>query len=118
MSDAPEFTIFMQVKTKPEWLALPPPRRFAFFLEEVLPILARQPQVTMKFFESEAFNADVTDILVWSAKDLMQYQAIVEGLRETRFWGHYFEIVSILPTIENAFAHHYRDNPITAGMSG
>jgi chlorite dismutase len=114
MTTAPAtFTIFMLVRTTPTWLALPPEQRFAFFREHIVPVLAKRPQVTMRFFESEAFNSEVTDILAWETTDLMAWQAIAEDLRETRFWGHYFEIVSILPAIENAYARHYGDAALT-----
>jgi hypothetical protein len=36
-----------------------------------------------------------------------------EELRETQFWGTYFEIVEIIPAIENAYALYYEVKPIT-----
>lgn len=104
------FTIFMQVKTTPAWLALSPQRRFAFLGETIEPILARHPSVRMRFFDTEFYAADVTDVIVWETKDLAAYQAIVEALRETPFWGQYFEVVSIVPGVENAYADAY-DRP-------
>lgn len=100
-------TIYMLVRTNPAWLALEPKARFAFFQTEILPTLKATPSVTMRFFESEAYNARVTDILVWETADLPAYWSIVERLRETPFWGHYFEIVEILPSVENAYVRHY-----------
>jgi hypothetical protein len=41
------------------------------------------------------------------------YQFLIEELRETRFWGTYFEIVEIVPAIENAYALYYAVEPIT-----
>ena len=46
-------------------------------------------------------------MLVWETADQAAYRAIVEGLRETPFWDHYFHIVDIIPAIENAYADHY-----------
>jgi hypothetical protein len=37
----------------------------------------------------------------------------VEELRETLFWGHYFEVVQILACIEDAYALHYHADPIS-----
>ncbi|MDQ0771765.1 hypothetical protein QF026_000231 [Streptomyces aurantiacus] len=32
---------------------------------------------------------------------------VIEALRETPFWDHYFEIVEILVGVENGYAKHY-----------
>jgi Darcynin, domain of unknown function len=105
-------SIFMHVKTTPEWLRLTPPERFAFADAHVRPLLAAHPAVSMRFYDAEAFSATSTDVLVWETDDLMAYQSIVEGLRETLFWGTYFDIVDIVPAIENAFAVHYDVEPL------
>jgi hypothetical protein len=106
------FTIFMLVKTSNDWLALSPEDRFAFLGRDIEPLLARHPDVRMRFFDAEAYNARVTDVVVWETRDLAQYQSLIEGLRESRFWGHYFEIVEILPAIEDGYAQHYEREPI------
>lgn len=111
-SRATTFTVFMQVKTTPAWLALSPERRFAFLGETIEPILGRHRAVRMRFFDTEFYSADVTDVIVWETEDLGQYQSIVEALRETPFWGQYFEVVSILPGVENAYADAYEREPV------
>ena len=103
---------FMQVCTTPAWLALTPDERFAFLGETIAPILGRHPDVTMRFFDSEAFNARYTDVVMWETASILSYQAIVEELRETAFWGHYFEVVDIIASIENAYARHYDVDPL------
>ena len=57
--------------------------------------------------DAEFYDARVSDVLVWETADQAAYRAIVEGLRETPFWDHYFHIVDIIPAIENAYADHY-----------
>jgi hypothetical protein len=98
---------FMLVRTTPTWLALTPTERFAFLGEVIAPILGRHPDVSMRFFDSEAFHAAYSDVVMWETESLLSYQAIVEELRETLFWGHYFEVVDIVASIENAYALHY-----------
>jgi hypothetical protein len=98
---------FMLVRTTPSWLALTPTERFGFLGEVIAPILGRHPDVSMRFFDSEAFSAEYSDVVMWETGTLLSYQAIVEELRETRFWGHYFEVVDIVASIENAYALHY-----------
>jgi hypothetical protein len=95
---------FMLVKTTATWLQIPTPKRFEFIEEAIKPILAKHPAVKMRFFDSEAFSGKFTDVLMWETADIWEYQAVVEKLRETLFWGTYFEIVEIVPAIENAYA--------------
>ncbi len=106
------YTVFMQVKTTPAWLALSPEKRFAFLGETIEPIIGRHGAVKMRFFDTEFYNAEVTDVIMWETKDLKAYQAIVEDLRETPFWGAYFDVVSILPGVENAYADAYGRRPV------
>jgi hypothetical protein len=98
---------FMLVQTTPTWLALSPTDRFAFLGEAIAPILGRHQNVSMRFFDSEAFHAAYTDVVMWETANLLSYQAIVEELRENPFWGHYFEVVDSVASIENAYALHY-----------
>jgi hypothetical protein len=109
---ASTFTVFMHVKTTQAWLALSPERRFAFLGETIEPILGKHRAVRMRFFDTEFYSAEVTDVIVWETKDLAQYQSIIEALRETPFWGQYFEVVSILPGVENAYADAYDREPV------
>lgn len=101
------YTIFMLVRTTPEWLALSPAQRFGFLGSDIEPLLKQYPQVGMRFYDTEFFNSEVTDVIVWETRELDAYRAVVEGLRESPFWDRYFNVVSILPGIENAYADHY-----------
>jgi hypothetical protein len=103
---------FMLVRTTPQWLALAPSDRFGFLGESIAPILGAHTDVSMRFFDSEAFHANYTDVIMWETASLMSYQAIVEELRETPFWGTYFEVVDIVASIENAYALHYDVTPL------
>ena len=105
------FSIFMLVKTTNVWLTLSPEERFAFLDREINPILQKYPDVNMQFFDTEGFNSRVTDVVLWKTQDLESYQAVVENLREGNFWGTYFEVIEILPGIENAYASYYEVDP-------
>ena len=106
-------TFFMMTKTTNAWLALAPKERLAYVGTRLEPLLKKHPTVKLRYFESEAFSSRYTDILMWEAADVSEYQALVEELRETEFWGTYFEIVEIVPAIENAYARHYGVTPIS-----
>jgi hypothetical protein len=95
---------FMLLKTTATWLQIPTSKRFEFLDETIKPILRQHPGVNMRFFDSEAFSGRFTDVLMWETANVKEYQALVEKLRETPFWGTYFEIVEIVPAIENAYA--------------
>ena len=101
------YTIFMLVRTTEAWLGLAPEQRFAFLRTDIEPLLKRHRAVALRFFDTEFFNSDVTDVLMWETADLAAYQSLIEGLRDTRFWDQYFKVVSILPGVENAYAAHY-----------
>ena len=97
----------MLVRTTTNWIALAPKDRFAFVATEIKPILERHRDVSMRFFDSEAFNGHFSDVILWETSGLLSYQAVVEELRETRFWDFYFEVREIIPSIENAYAIQY-----------
>ena len=103
---------FMLVRTTAAWLQLPPSDRFAFLGEMIVPVLGRNPEVHMRFFDSEAFASRFSDVIMWETHDVLAYQAVVEELRETAFWGTYFEVREIVPSIENACARHYGVTPV------
>lgn len=70
------------------------------------------PAVKMRFFDTDGFNSRVTDVMIWETEDLTAYQSVVESLRESDFWDTYFEIVEMLPGIENGYATHYGVDPM------
>ncbi|MFI5782402.1 darcynin family protein [Nocardia sp. NPDC051570] len=111
----PNLTAFMLVKTLPAWLSLTVEERFRAFETEILPAVRDKVEgVRSRFFDTEFYSARVTDIWVWEARDHHSYQLVVEALRETPFWDHYFEVVDLLVGVENAYATNYgRDTVAT-----
>ncbi|MCZ8125240.1 MAG: hypothetical protein O9277_17665 [Magnetospirillum sp.] len=103
MSGKP-YTIFMLIRTTTNWLSLDTKARFAFVRETIGPILAAHPTVRMRFFDSEFFSAQVSDVVVWETVDLFAWRNLVDRLRETPFWGTYFDVTNIIPSVENSFA--------------
>jgi len=101
-------TVFMLVKTSPEWLGFSIERRFELLRQQFTPILRKHAaSVRLRFFDVEFYSARVTDLWLWDARDHQAYQLLVEDLRETMFWDRYFAIVEILPGVENAYAKNY-----------
>jgi Darcynin, domain of unknown function len=111
----PAVSIFMLVKTKREWLEFPPDQRFQLLAQDVQPLLTKyRADIRLRFYDVEFYSARVTDIWLWEARDHHSYQLLVEDLRETPFWDRYFEIVEILPGVENAYAKNYNREAISA----
>lgn len=102
-----KLSVFMLVKTNRSWLDMPPVKRFAFLDEEVRPLLQQCTDVRMRFFDSESFNARATDVIFWEVENIAVWQWMCDKLRETRFWGDYFDIVEILPALENGYSVMY-----------
>ncbi len=105
-------SIFMTLKATPAWLALPPAQRFGFLDATIRPLLAAHPAVALRYFDAEAYSAQVSDVALWETDDLAAYHSVVEALRETRFWDDYFAVVAIIPSIESGFAQHYGVAPL------
>jgi hypothetical protein len=103
-----DLTVFMLVKTTPEWLGFTIDERFAHFDSFMVPVLKKYAeQVRFRFFDTEFFSARVTDVWVWEAKSRHAYELVVEELRETPLWDRFFSIVEILAGVENAYARNY-----------
>jgi hypothetical protein len=101
-------TVFMLVKTTPEWLGFSVDERFRLMHEHIEPVLKKHAgQVSMRFYDIEFYSARVTDLWMWEASNHHAYELLVEDLRETPFWDRYFEIVEILPGVENGYARNY-----------
>jgi len=105
-------TVFMLIKATPAWLALPPKQRMAFFAEKIRPLLADRPQLRLRYFDAEFYTARCSDVMMWETDEPAVYRALVEDLRETLFWDHYFQVVEIIPAVEDAYADHYHEAPL------
>ncbi|QMU70345.1 darcynin family protein [Streptacidiphilus sp. P02-A3a] len=113
----PPVTAFILVKTTPAWLALTVPERVTAFTTQVLPAIeARTSGVRSRFYDTEFYSARVTDVWVWEAEDHHAYQLLIDALRETPFWDHYFEVVDLLVGTENGYARSYGLEPV-AGVT-
>jgi len=108
-------TVFMLVKTAPEWLGFSIDERFRLLGEHLQPIVSKhQAGVRLRFYDVEFYSARVTDLWMWEANDHHAYELLVEDLRETPFWDRYFDIVEILPGVENAYARNYGRRALAA----
>jgi hypothetical protein len=77
------------------------------------PILKQHAKAQMRFFDAEAHTTVCSDLLMWTVHDMRDYHALVEKLRETLFWDHYFQIIHIIPAMEDQYADHYEQAAIS-----
>lgn len=110
-----DLTVFMLVKTMPEWLGMPVAERFDHFNRYVGAILTKyEGEVRCRIVDTEFFSTRVTDVWVWEAKSRHAYEMVVEELRETPLWDRFFSIVEILAGVENAYARNYGREAVAA----
>jgi hypothetical protein len=100
-------TVFMLLRAQPSWLRLSRQARQDFIAAEVAPILARHPEVSLRFFDAEAFSGRCSDVAVWRVDDLKSWSFLMDALRDTAFFAEpYFEVVDIIPALEEAYAEY------------
>ena len=104
---APIFTFFMSLRSQSSWLALSRQQRQDYLAATVRPILARYPQVKLRFYDAEAFTGRCTDMAVWETSDLRAYYFLIDALRDTAFLGlPYFEVLDIVPGVEDGYQEY------------
>ncbi len=112
---APVMTFFMSLRSQPAWLALTRQERAEFVAATVRPIFARYPQVKLRFYDAEAFSGRCTDLAVFETADLRAYGFLIDALRDTPFLGlPYFEVLEIIPAVEDGYADYDRDRGVVA----
>ncbi|HUO00579.1 MAG TPA: darcynin family protein [Bradyrhizobium sp.] len=97
------FHIFVLLKTTRHWLDMPTEKRVDFLDKQIRPLLRQCPEVTIRWFEPEAFAARTTDIMLCETKDLASWAWLCDHLRDTPFWDHYFEVIEVFPSIEGNY---------------
>lgn len=99
------YTVFVLYQALPAWLSLSREQRSAVFQTEVLPVFSRyQAHVSVRLFDSEAFHAQVSDILLVTCDDLHQYYYFMEALRDTSLFSRpYILVKDVIVALEDGF---------------
>ncbi|MEH2276060.1 MAG: darcynin family protein [Nostoc sp.] len=106
-------TVFMLVKTTPEWLGIPVEERIKIARHTLQPLFDEfHNRLRLKWYDVEFYTARITDVWMIEAEDHQSYQLFCEKLRETPFWDRYFRVEEILPGEENAWAKNYEIDPL------
>lgn len=96
------YTVILMYEFTSKWLRLDWQQRANFRAEYVSPIFEKYSgQVQAKFYDAEAFDAEISDFMVLNTSDLKRYYFLMEELRETPlFADDYIKIRRILMGLE------------------
>ncbi len=108
-----KYTFFVHMNATKEWLSLTRKQRSGFVETVLGPIHAKYPKVTTRMFDIEAFSADCSDMIMYETESIQEYTFLIDAIRDTEIYTvPYFEIVRILPAVEEGFVdyeHHLND---------
>lgn len=96
-------TIFILLRALPAWLALPRSDRDDI-AEKAMASSGLAASGALRLYDCEAFTARCSDMAVVETTDLQGFYFAMERLRDSPLFAvPYFELIDILPGIENGF---------------
>lgn len=94
-------TIIILLKSTDLWLKQSTGKQALFFEEEIKPILKKMKnKVHVRFFNSESFNARISNYLIIETNSLHDYQDFFDALQETKVFGEFFSSQEIIMGVE------------------
>ena len=100
---AKKYTVFILLKALPAWLRLAREER-GRIADAAFAAAFSEGGISFRHFDAEAFNARASDVAMFETDDLRAYYFAIERLRDTPiFTQPYFELVEILPAIEDGY---------------
>ena len=99
---------FVLLRATPAWLALSRERRGELGAAHLQPLVQRaKPLLTMRYFDTEAFTAVSSDVMLTETADPTPHYFFMEALRDTPLLSTpYFEVVQIIPAIEDGYIEY------------
>lgn len=100
-----KYTILILYRSTTNWLSLSRKARDKEVQTNIQPLLEKyKEQLSIRFFDSEAFHAKTSDFLILSCDDLQQYYFFMEELRDSPFFtAPYIELNDVIIGYENGF---------------
>lgn len=101
-----KYVFFVLLRATPAWLRMSRAERRAQSAEYLAPLLAagEGEGLHMRYFDAEAFSALCSDVMMVETDDPQQHYFFMERLRDTPLITEpYFEVVQIVPTIEDGY---------------
>lgn len=107
-----KYVFFVLLRATPAWLRLGRDRRRDLVAEHLQPLVAASRELKMRYFDAEAFSAACSDLMMTETPDPQQHYYFMERLRDSPLICEpYFEILQIVPSIEEGYVEFERDNP-------
>ena len=98
------YTFFVHLSARKEWLQMNRSDRNSYFLILKKDIFEKYPDVLIRLFDAEAFTVFCSDLVMFETENIQSYYFLIEELRDSKIYTEpYFDVVSILPAIENGF---------------
>jgi len=98
------YVYFVHVRTTPAWLKLDRERRRVLAELHVYQPLEEFSDLKMRYFDAEAFTGRLTDIMMFETLSPESYYFFIERFRDSPLIADaYFEVVDIIPTLEEGF---------------
>ena len=98
------YTFFVHMNATRAWLALSHNERNDFTATVLAPLLGKYPNVSLRFYDTEAFTTKCSDIAVFETDSIPDFYALMDAIRDSGvFTVPYFEFVDIFPAIEADF---------------
>jgi hypothetical protein len=98
------FTFFVHLNATRNWLSLSAQAREEVVSNEIAPMLAQYPNVTLQFYDVEAFTTRCSDIAVFETAVLDEYTNLIDDFRSSSLiTAPYFELVDIFPAQITSF---------------
>lgn len=105
-----KYTVILMLRYNSGWLSLDREQRNHFNAVHIHPIFARyQEKVEIRFFDAEAFSADVSDFAILTCRDLKDYYFLMEELRDTELFSReWVTLKGILIGMEDGYQEFER----------
>lgn len=108
-TEIPWWLVVVELEALPSWLALPRDRRRAVVEEQVAPVLRAHREVRVRWVDVESFSAGCSDLLLAETTELLSWNRLFEGLRDTAVSTvPYFQASRILAGIPDGHRDYER----------
>jgi hypothetical protein len=96
------YTFFMLLRSTARWRALALDEQLARHDALLSRVFETYPELSLRHFDSTAFAARCSDVLVWETSDVAQYHEAAQALRDGGPLGAvWFELVDVIPAVED-----------------
>ena len=96
------YSFFMLLLGTPRWRALDADEQYAHHDAMLMRVFEGYPDLQLRRFDSTAFGARCSDVLLWETSEVAQYHEAIESLRECGLLdAGWFDVVDVIPAVED-----------------